>query len=190
MNQKTIHAGIEARIEQVVSFGRPTCDACNRMAADERPEDGEFWPDTIIMYVNDTTDIMVDRNTRLCPAHDTPEHIPEDATHRVEAHSGYIGDTHRMKTAYEYIVDEVETLAEPTPSPDALAGAIETLDPDDADDMNTLLSIAEAATDRANETTTRWGSSDEYRRKAGKWARIASVVFAQGKHEAEMEAAR
>jgi hypothetical protein len=96
------------RYEGLVHYGAPTCDRCYELAASERPAEGEFWPEAPIVYVRAGVSSMVDWKARtLCEYHDTPEHRPDGATHRLETETEYIGDEHRMNSAFRSHVTEI-----------------------------------------------------------------------------------
>jgi len=101
------------RVEESISYGRPTCDVCRETHHDDRDEAGEFWPDTPIHYVrNDARRANEFWGKTLCQHHEELNHIPSGATHRVVDNPEYIGDEHRMNSAYKHRVAEVRELPE------------------------------------------------------------------------------
>ena len=102
---------VRQRIESFTSYGAPTCDICQATPHNERSDATEFWPETPIHYVHASESAAVEFwSTTVCPHHDTGEHIPEDATHRAVDEPAYIGDEHRMNSAYKHVVTEIEEL--------------------------------------------------------------------------------
>lgn len=99
---------IQGRLERTVCYGAPTCDACYHLAADDRPDDGEFWPGEMTIYINANGETAVDWKARtLCDYHDDAEDVPDEATHRVIATAEFIGREHRMNSAHEYVIEGV-----------------------------------------------------------------------------------
>lgn len=97
------------RVESFTSYGAPACDICRSQSPDKRHDHAEFWPDTPIHYVRADCDSAVEFwGVTLCEHHDRPQNHPEDATHRVFNEPEYIGDEHRMNSAYEHNVVRVE----------------------------------------------------------------------------------
>ena len=102
---------VRQRAENFTSYGAPTCDVCRETPREERHDDAEFWPDEAIHYLNGPASAaFAFWAATLCPHHDTDEHIPEDATHRAVDAPAYIGDEHRMNSAYKHVVTEIEEL--------------------------------------------------------------------------------
>ena len=102
---------VRQRIESFTSYGAPTCDICRNTPRDKRADAAEFWPETAIHYVRGPASAAVEFwATTVCPHHDAGEHVPEDATHRAVDAPAYIGDEHRMNTAHEHVVTEIEEL--------------------------------------------------------------------------------
>lgn len=108
-SDSSLHPEITDRIESLVSYGQPTCDVCWALSRDDRPDgDGGFWPAAPIRYINNNKDALCDWNARtVCRHHDSAAHIPEQATHRALTVPEYIGDEHRMNSAYANHVLEV-----------------------------------------------------------------------------------
>ena len=99
---------VRERVESFVAFGRPHCDVCYGLAPEDRPDEAEFWPSPAIHYLRGDERAAVDFwGVTLCDHHDTPANRPADATHRVVDTPAYIGDEHRMNSAYEHRVDSI-----------------------------------------------------------------------------------
>lgn len=104
-------AHVKDRIESFVSYGKPICDVCYALDADERPDDAEFWPTPITHFVRADESCAVSFwGVSVCEHHDSFEYVPEDATHRVVDEPQYIGDTHRINSAYEHVVTDIQEL--------------------------------------------------------------------------------
>jgi hypothetical protein len=102
---------VRQRAEGFVSYGAPTCDVCRDTPKEKRHDDAEFWPDDAIHYLNGPASPAVEFwAATLGPHHDTDENRPDEATHRAVNHPEYIGDEHRMNSAYEHIITEIEEL--------------------------------------------------------------------------------
>ena len=100
------------RIEGTIALGKTTCDICYRLEADERPDEGDFWPGVAIHYIRGHERTAVDFwGTTVCEFHDESKHVPEDATHRVLDQNEYVGDNpERSNSAYEHNVIGVTEL--------------------------------------------------------------------------------
>lgn len=86
------------RAENFVSYGHPTCDICSGMSADERPEEGDFWPDEPVSFINADADMAVEFwNLTVCDHH-TPRNAPDEATHYIKFRTFHKGD-HHMNSA-------------------------------------------------------------------------------------------
>ncbi|WP_248911032.1 hypothetical protein [Halocatena marina] len=99
------------RIERLVSMGLPSCDECYSLDREDRPEDGEFWPSPLTIFVDIEGDTLVDwKNKKVCDFHTPAEGVADEAvaTHRVRARSEFIGDEHPHNGAYCYNVISVE----------------------------------------------------------------------------------
>jgi len=92
------HGGAVERAERFVSFGDVTCDICAGLEKDERPDEGEFWPDEPVSFINADADMAVDFwNLTVCDHH-TPRNAPQEATHFVRFDT-YNKEEHHMNSA-------------------------------------------------------------------------------------------
>lgn len=98
-----------ARAEQFISYGSPTCDRCWDLAPSERPDDGEFWPEHPITYLNgDERSAHKFLGLTVCEHHD-PIEPPAGSTHRVVFGLERARD-HHMKTAIRRTATDIEAL--------------------------------------------------------------------------------
>lgn len=100
------------RIERLTSMGPPTCDACLSLDSEGRPEDGEFWPNPLTIFVDVEGETLVEwMNKTVCDYHNPAigegEGIAVEATHRVRVRPEYVGDEHH-NGAYRYNVLSVK----------------------------------------------------------------------------------
>jgi len=92
------HDAAVKRAEGFISYGHPTCDICYGMDANERPEEGEFWPEEPVSFLNADADMAVDFwSLTVCDYH-TPRDAPADATHYVKFHT-FRKEDHHMNSA-------------------------------------------------------------------------------------------
>lgn len=105
-------ADVCRRIERFTSYGSPTCDICEGLSQEGRPEDGEFWPGEPIHYIQGNKDSAYEFwGTTVCSFHDDSEFHPNDMTHRVVNAPEYIGDEpDKMNSAYEHCVVAIEEM--------------------------------------------------------------------------------
>ncbi len=88
---------ITNRIEQIISMGPPTCDACYSLDSQDRPEDGEIWPNTLTIFVDVEGDTLTQwMHKTMCDAHDPAigngEGVAVEATHRIRARPELIAE--------------------------------------------------------------------------------------------------
>lgn len=61
---------ITNRIEGLISMGKPTCDACYSLDSQDRPEEGEFWPSPLTIFVNIEGETLVEwMHKTVCDHH-------------------------------------------------------------------------------------------------------------------------
>lgn len=98
---------ISEKIEAIVSFGQPICDACR----DHQGTDGEYWPKHVTIAIDATTTKLVDFKAETsCEYHaDTIEDRAENATHIVRA-SVEKDEEHHMNSAYRFEVLNIEAV--------------------------------------------------------------------------------
>lgn len=102
---------VSDRIESFISYGKPKCDVCYHTDPEERNEKANFWPEKVVHYIRNGSSCAHEFwGISLCEYHDMPQYHPEDATHRVIDEPKFIGDSHRMNSAYEHSVTEIEEL--------------------------------------------------------------------------------
>lgn len=81
------------RLESFISKGLPSCKVCYSLSPDERPDEAEFWPNQPVHYIKHDEEKAFEWFCQtVCEFHDTAEHIPADATHRLIDDPEYIGD--------------------------------------------------------------------------------------------------
>jgi len=86
------------RAEGFTSYGAPTCDVCKGMHQDDRPEEGDYFPEEPVSFLNADADAAVDFwNLTVCDHH-TPRDAPTDATHYVRFNT-YRKEDHHMNSA-------------------------------------------------------------------------------------------
>jgi len=110
-NSSTEKTRVQERIESFTAYGKPHCDVCYNLDPEDRPDEAEFWPSPAIHYVRgDESCAHQFLGVTLCEHHDLPQFRPEDATHRAVDEPEYVGDNHRMNSAYKHNVTVTEEL--------------------------------------------------------------------------------
>lgn len=102
---------IDNRIERLISMGHPSCDVCYSLDSERRPEDGEFWPNPLTIFVDVEGETLAKwMNKTVCDYHNPAigEGVAVEATHRVRARPEYVGDEHHHNGAYRYNVLSVK----------------------------------------------------------------------------------
>lgn len=101
---------VAERYRDFISMGKPTCDVCRALDPEDRSDEGDFWPDTLTVYLKgDESAAFKFMAQSVCSHHDTEEHQPEDATHRVIDEPEPADDS-RYKCGYNHTVKEIEEL--------------------------------------------------------------------------------
>lgn len=107
---------IRERLEGLLSLGGPTCGACHRMHMDDRPDEAEYCPDTVHIFVNVGERTLAEWSEKRCPYHAADFDASDYDAEVIATHELAEDEQEYHRGSRRYVVQRIDPIGDPEES--------------------------------------------------------------------------